>query len=134
MTELRYRAHADPTDLAPGECTIRSAAHYDGRAGRWWMLWFCVLRESDGQPEVDAVAVAPGGVYCEQGVGGRTWGFKHDGPGRWQVSPSIHVLEQDPTVPQPGPDGKPVMRTAWHQTPAVVGVPDGEPWASEATP
>lgn len=121
MSELRYRINGSPDTLEPGECVVRGARAAGEPHKRWWMLWFRVIRESDGLAETNAVPVHPHGDFTEYGVGGRTWGLKLKAPGTWQVSPSIHVLEPDPREP-----GK--SRTAWHQTPVIVDVPDGEPW------
>lgn len=128
MTTLRYRGyHAAIEDLALNECTIRPCS--SPPAPDWWELWFNVARETDGVPEVFAVAVRVGS-YCEGGPQVRTWGLAKTGPGTWQVSPSINVL--DTRDAHPGPH--PTAGSLWHQTPAIVGVPDGEPWAKGEAP
>jgi len=123
---LTYAAGAGPDELELGLCVIRGARKTGG--ARWWNLWFRVPRDRDGQPETYAVPVIPGGAYTESGPGGKTWGLTRTGPGAWQVSPSIDVLSdadarrQAAKQPRRDPGD-------WHHTPAVVGVPDGEPWA-----
>jgi hypothetical protein len=121
VTTLRYRPGVSVEALQLDECTIRGTS---GRGARWWMLWF-VFRRIDGRIEHAAVPVLPHGAYTENGPGGRTWGFRRAGPGAWQVSPSIDAQEADPHAP---PRQPPVMRSVWHQTPLVVGVPEGQPW------
>lgn len=127
--ELAYRSSAPVEDLKPGECTVHRAA--DSHGGRWWMLWIYVYREDRAGELVDlAVPVAPNGGYNEGGPGGRTWGLSNVGGGRWQVSPSIDVKASRKAVPGFAQDPE---RSMWHQTPALVGVPDGEVWQT-ATP
>jgi hypothetical protein len=131
MTTLQYHQHAQVEDLAVGECVVRHAS--DGADKRWWNLWFNVLRETDGQPEVFVVPVAPRQMYTESGPGGRTWGFHPVSEGVWQVLPSINVLDDD-GARQVVAGHAPTSPSLWHQTPTVVGVPDDEPWARrEAT-
>lgn len=125
---LTYRAHALIEDLQPGECTVHRAGLATG--ARWWNLWFYVARETDGVLEDYVVPINPGGGYVENGPGGRTWGLTKTAAGIWQVSPSIDV-KQDSRDSHPG-TSSPQGRSAWHQTPAIVGVPDGEPWQSGA--
>ena len=128
--ELKYRSLITIEDLRPGECTVRRAA--DGGGKNWWNFWWYVPRETDGVLEVFVVAVIPGGSYTETGAGGRSWGLLRAAPGRWQINPSINVLDvesddSDSTrhvITGIAPTGK----SLWHQTPAVVDVPDGEPW------
>lgn len=130
MTTLAYRSGASPDDLKPDECTIRSSRAEDGlgelvkeqisgtgKTVRFWNLWFCAMREDNGQQELFAVPVNPRGPYIEKSANNRrTWGLADCGGGRWQVSPSIHFT---------GDEGK---LSVWHQTPMLVNVPDGEPW------
>jgi hypothetical protein len=124
--DLRYRPGAvDPDDLKIGECTIRRVSRWgqgtilgeenaerDGiPVSLGWLLWFCVPRDSDRQQELFAVQVNPNGPYLEKdGTRRRTWGLAKAGEGTWQISPSIN------------------FEGIWHHTPAIVGVPDGEPW------
>ncbi len=121
--ELRYRSPDRIVELCAGECTVRGTA---AGARCWWQLW-CRVRYDDGSEHFVGVPVIPHGAYHENGAGGRTWGLTRVGPGRWQVSPSIDVLSDDDArrlkVGQPRRD-----QSLWHQTPALVGVPDGEPW------
>lgn len=122
--ELRYRSVERLSDLGLNECTVRATQARSGAF--WWQLW-CFVRCDDGCERFVGAPVAPNGAYHENGPGGRTWGLARAAPGRWQVSPSIDVLtsadglrqkrglsRQDPSL--------------WHQTPALVEVPDGEPW------
>lgn len=127
MTTLQYKPHAQIEDLAIGECTVHRASGSSG--ARWWLLWFHVLRDSDGQPEVFCVPVAPGGAFTESGAGGRTWGLSALGGGAWQVSPSVNVLDDRDAV-----TGSHSFPSLWHQTPQIVGVPDSESWATGAAP
>src|ERR1700691_5122469 len=120
MTALVYRSCVLIEDLQLGECTIH-------RCGTGWNLWFYVTRETDGVPEDFVVPVNPGGGYIENGPLGRTWGFTKSGSGVWQVSPSINVLD-DAGARAVQAGAHPTTPSLWHQTPSVVGVPDGEPW------
>jgi len=128
MTDLNYRSFVLVDDLQVGECTIHAAS--DG-ARRWWQLWFYVARETDGVPEAFVVPVFPNGSYHEDGAGGRTWGFTAAGQGLWQVSPSINVV-QDGDAKAIHAGQHPTLPSLWHQTPRVVGVPDGERWIAGA--
>ena len=125
MSELRYRSFVDVNDLAVGECTIRRTGD-PPNGTRWWNLWFRVNRETDGQPDDFVVPVNPGGTYNEAGPGGKTWGFTLVEAGAWQVSPSINVLNTREL--HPGAHDAPSL---WHQTPKVVGVPEGEAWIGD---
>lgn len=137
MTMLIYKSHALIGDLAVGECTMHRAS--GSSRGRWWQLWFRVLRETDGQPEDFCVPMNPGGGYIENGPGGKTWGLTvpiatpYDiapGTKNWQVSPSINVLNTGDAY-----DGQHLeLPSLWHQTPEIVGVPDDEPWANGVAP
>ncbi len=111
--------------LLANDCTIHRAA--DAKA-RWWLLWFYVARETDGVLESFAVPVNPNGPYTESGPGGRTWGLTRTGGGVWQISPSINVLNSGERHPGPHPS----LPSLWHQTPAIVGVSDNEPWITGA--
>jgi hypothetical protein len=123
---LTYRSFVSVEDLTPNECTIRRASRQDGSA-KFWNLWFYVARETDGVLEAFVVPVIPNGVYTESGPGGRSWGLNHSSPDTWQISPSINVLnDDDARRVQVGES--PTGQSLWHQTPAVVGVPDGEAW------
>lgn len=71
-----------------------------------------------------AVPVNPDGPYVEVGPSGRrTWGLARVGAGVWQVNPSVDV------VGAKRPDGT-REPSLWHQTPRIVGVPDGERWTT----
>jgi len=120
---LHYRAHAQVEDLGVNECTIHRAS--GSTAARWWQLWFRVARETDGVVEDFAVPVEPNGAYREDGPGGKTWGLSRAGAGVWQISPSIDVKEDSRDAH--GPNEHP-GQSAWHQTPAIVDVPEGERW------
>lgn len=128
MTDLRYRA-CGIDDLALGECTVRLTG--DG-AARWWQLW-TLVRGALGEPGYVAVPVDVGGEYAERGSSGRrTWGLRRTGPGTWQVSPSIDVRAYVAADGREVAKGSPGAREIswWHQTPRLVGVPDGEPWTA----
>lgn len=122
--ELKYRGHVNVEELQPGECTIHRAK--DGPKV-WWNLWWYVPRETDGQLEAFVVPVIPGGPYTEAGPGGRSWGLTRSGPGRWQIAPSINVLD-DAGARRVVAGFAPTGRSLWHQTPAIVDVPEGESW------
>ena len=106
---LRYRSFVNVADLQVDECTI----HYCVEG--WWNLWFYVEREIDDRPEVFVVPIAPGGPAGD-GPGGHTWAFTRMHLGVWQIAPLIKIDR---------PEGK-----VWHQAPSIVGVPEGERWAS----
>ena len=93
MFELHYRPSAKVEDLGKDECTMHRAS--GGPGGRYWHLWLRVARETDGELEDFAVPVIVSGPYAENGPGGRSWGFDRAGVGRWLVSPSINVLNDD---------------------------------------
>lgn len=127
---LKYQAHARIDDLALYECTMHRASN--SSAARWWQLWFHVLRDSDGQPELFCVPVQLG-AYTDNGPGGRTWGLTKPtasvyeltpGTSNWMISPSINVLSGGDAVAGPAPT------SLWHQTPEIVGVPDLELWTT----
>jgi len=125
--ELHYRSRVLVDDLKPGECTIHSAG--EGTGKRWWNLWFYVPRETDGVLEAFVVPINPGGGFDPNGAGGKTWGFTRAGDSRWQVSPSIAVLDDaGARAVTTGAARPPDSKDLWHQTPAVVDVPYGEPW------
>lgn len=135
MSVLRYVSHARVEDLAVGECTIHRAS--SDQAHRWWLLWFKVLRDTDGQPEVFCVPVALS-PYTEAGPGGRTWQITcpiatafevTEDTKNWQITPSINVLELGNAVAGYHPSN-----SIWHQTPAIVGVPADELWTTGANP
>jgi hypothetical protein len=124
--ELRYRSFVDVDALEVGECTIHAVG---GPAPSFWHVWFRVNRDSDGQPAVFCVPVAPNGTYSENGPGGKTWGLTRSGVGAWQVAPSINVL----ATPCSKTNAQVVAGahendSLWHHTPMLVGVPDGEKW------
>ena len=89
MSTLTYRPSVLVEELAVGECTMHPVSC---ERGRFWHLWFRVLRDTDGQPDVFCVPMNPGGKFQPDGVGGKTWGLTSCGSGTWQVSPSINVL------------------------------------------
>lgn len=120
--DLTYRPHARIQELAVGECTIHRAG--DATGARWWLLWFFVARETDGVPEDFCVPVYPDGAASSSGPGGRTWALTQASPGTWQVSPSVNILDTGEAVAV-----RVGMGSLWHQTPTIVGVPTGEPWA-----
>jgi len=122
-----YREGEAIETLQVGECTIHRAS--GSSAARWWQLWFHVLRDSDGQPEIFCVPVAPNGSYSESGPGGRTWGLTSVGHGVWQISPSINVLDDRDAIA-----GTHEHPSLWHQTPQLIGATDKEVWALGGAP
>lgn len=126
MTTLIYRANVHVDELELGECTMHRASNGSGSAS-WWLLWFRVNREDTGKPADFAVPMNPGGAWIENGPGGKTWGFTRSSPSVWQVSPSINVLGSGEL--HPGEHAS--LPSQWHQTPTVIGVPDGEHWMSD---
>jgi len=135
MSVLNYMPGKDVEALAVNECVMHRAS--GSTAARWWLLWFRVLRDSDGQPELFCVPMNVGS-YVEKGPGGRTWGLScpagsafvpAPGTKNWQVSPSINVLDTRDAVA-----GTHSLPSLWHQTPEILNVPDAEPWAMGAAP
>ena len=128
--ELRYRSRVTVEALAPGECTVHRASVVEaGERKLWWNFWWYVPRETDGVLEAFVVPVIPNGSYTETGPGGRSWGLSRAGAGRWQITPSINVFNDgDARRVQAGlaPEG----RSHFHQTPALIDVPEGESWQS----
>ena len=125
MITLQYKGFGAFVDeLGLNECTIHQCKELSGALS--WRMWFCVARETDGVVKIFAVPLIPRGAYTETGPGGRSWGFQPQGGGVWQVSPSINVLDVSGCEKYPGEH--PALPSLWHQTPSVVGVPDGEPW------
>lgn len=102
MSTLTYR-DAAPGDLLPGECTIRRTID---QHGEHWRLVLCAVN-ADGKADLIGVPIDPGHGPHENPR--RTWGFNRTAAGVWQVSPSIDA-------------------GFWHETPAVVGVPEPPPW------
>ncbi len=128
MTELRYRSFVEVDDLGVGECTVKVCVAENGV--RFWHMWVRVLRDG-GQPLVFCVPVAPNVVGPSDGPpGGKTWGLCRSGLNRWQIAPSINVLESKDVHP----GLHPTERSIWHQTPALVEVPDLERWQLEGAP
>ena len=109
MSVLTYRPYAERGALDLDECTIAPVATGAGVA---WMMHFYV-RTTDGDEQTFRVPVNPHGPPVENGPLGRTWGLTRSTPGSWQISPSIDFGN-------------------WHQTPMIVGVPEGEPWIGGA--
>lgn len=122
MTELRYRSFVEVDELEVGECTIKTCIA--SGSVRFWHMWGRVLRATDAKPQTFCVPIDPNGGYVENGPGGKTWGLKRSGLNRWQIDPSINVLESE----QAHPGLHPTERSIWHQKPALVGVPDLERW------
>jgi hypothetical protein len=122
MTELRYRSFVEAEDLAIGECTVKTCLSDKGV--RYWHMWARVLSTNDSSPLVFCVPIMPNVVGPCDGPGGKTWGLCRSGLNRWQITPSINVLESGKTHPGLHPDQK----SQWHQTPALVEVPDLERW------
>ena len=120
MTELRYRSFVEVDELAVGECTVKTCI---AGTTRFWHMWARVLGIS-GEPLTFCVPIAPNIVGASDGPGGKTWGICRSGLNRWQIQPSINVLESKDVHP----GAHPTERSIWHQTPALVGVPDLERW------
>ncbi len=129
MSELRYRSDLGEQQLSQlreNECTIFKKA-------QWWILAFCFRRTTDGKTEYRVVPVTPGGDPTP-GVptgGWGTWGLRPvpGAAGRWQITPSLACMVRihDPVDPS-----KHIDIEVWHQTPAIIEVPDGEPWTTVA--
>lgn len=123
MSELRYRVglgapnvHPDNFGLEVGECCVFNHAATGKPA--IWIMAFRFIRSTDGKPETRHIPAAPGLPYAG---GSAPWGLERAGANRWQISPSIQCWER-----VGGRDGKDVE--LWHETPAIVNVPEGEPW------
>ena len=100
---LTYRPTTEIGMLDIDECVIKAV-------GNVWLLAFYV-RTTEGNEQTFRVPVNPNGAPVEAGPLGRTWGLTRCGAGEWQVLPSIDL-------------------GTWHQTPRIIGVPEGEPWAT----
>ena len=103
-------------------------------SARWWLLWARVACETDGSPLNIAIPVIPGGVYTENGPGGRTWGLTKISAGIWAVLPSVNVLAGDGDGHAVVAGHAPTGRSLWHQTPDIVCVPADEPWTQGQPP
>jgi predicted O-methyltransferase YrrM len=118
--ELRYRPSSEP--LQVGECSIYDNPYKPGH----WLMSFRYIRITDGKPETRAIPVNPNAGPTDRDASiGLTWGLQRVGPGKWQISPSIKCLD---TIPDPANPDKNVEVEVWHQVPAVLDVPDSEPW------
>lgn len=128
---LEYVPGADPKELAPGQCTVRSSGEA-GSAKRWWLLWLCVTRVDDGKPETRHLPVSPRQGPQPHDRGWGTWGLQpiEGAPHEWQISPSIAMLERF----KDEATGQHVDKEIWHQTPKIVGVPDDEMWTQGGEP
>jgi hypothetical protein len=84
-------------------------------------------RTTDGKTETRLIPVNPNGGPEDTH---HSWGLTRVGPGRWQVAPSIQCLERRPHPNHPGDRTKYIQVETWHRTPAIVGVPDTEPWTT----
>jgi len=124
---LTYHTGCEIEDLAVGECVIRACSN--SGAMNWWQLWFRVLRDTDGQPDIFSVPVDPSGTYNARGAGGKTWGLVSAGPNQWQISPSINVEN----TRDAHADGY-TPSSLWHHTPMLVGVPADARWIHAAAP
>ena len=102
MCELKYRRGVSRTDLQENECTIRMIG------GGLAQFVFCYHDKSNGERWTHSMPVRPNGQH---GGPERAWGLNRSGPNRWQITPSINLGDDH-----------------WHETPAVVDVPDGEDW------
>jgi len=127
MTELRYRSFVEVDDLVVDECTVKTCLAEDGK--RFWHMWARVLR-ANAEPLIFCVPVAPNVVGVSEGPGGKTWRLCRSGLNRWQIAPSINVRESE----RVHPGHHPSERSMWHQTPALVGVPDLERWQLGGAP
>lgn len=116
MSDLWYRARANAKDLAVGECTIFCA-----RPGLW-MLAFCFRRKTDGKSERRVIGIEPNGEFQQSR---QSWGLKRVEAGKWQVSPSIQTIDRVPDESKTPPWRD---EETWHETPAINGVPEDEPW------
>jgi len=117
MSDLWYRPRADVKELQVDECTI-----YLGRPGLWLLAWR-FRRKTDGKPERRVIPVSPN----EGPQAGPTWGLKRIEAGRWQISPSIQCIDR--VVADDDPKNYKDVET-WHETPAINGVPEDEPWCT----
>ena len=123
MSTLAYKSHSLIEGLSLDECTMHRAS--GSNSARWWQLWWRVSRTSDGQPQIFCVPVNPNGPYLPLGPGGKTWGLTKTASGIWQISPSINVLASGDATDAAN---HPRVPSLWHETPAIINVPDAEPW------
>lgn len=112
MSTLRYHAGAEIEDLAVGECVARPATH---EGVRYWNLWFRYAEPSDSDSSIGRVPFITDDVPK---TGPESpWLLERVSSDTWQVWPSIRIS-----------DG--AGRECWHQTPALVGVPEPPPWSA----
>lgn len=116
MSDLWYQPGAQAKDLAIDTCTI-----FHARVGVW-MMAFCFRRKTDGKIERRVVGVNPNGDFQADR---QAWGLKRVHAGRWQISPSIQTIDR--VRDKSAPEGYRDIET-WHETPAINGVPEDEPW------
>jgi hypothetical protein len=128
---LEYVPGAEPEELAPGQCTVRSSGEH-GTSRRWWLMWLCVERSDDGKPERRHLPVNPRGYATSCSPGWGTWGLQpvEGEPHAWQISPSIAMMERY----KDGVTGEVRDREIWHKTPKIVSVPDDEMWTRGGEP
>ena len=118
MSELLYVVGGARETLQLGQCYIR-----EGSSERWFMV-FSFVRTTDGKTEQRTIPVNPNGdaLTTEKG-----WGLKRIGHDRWQISPSIKCSDR---IPDPADLEKDIDVEVWHETPAIAGVPNTEPWTT----
>lgn len=126
MYELHYRPMSLMADeLREDECLVHRAMR---EGARYWLFWWRTRRQTDGALELFCVPILPHEGYSEAGPGGRSWGVMRVGAGRWALSPSVNVLD-DQGGRQTVAGFAPTACSLWHQTPIFTGVPEDEPWA-----
>jgi hypothetical protein len=100
---LRYRADTeDENALAVGECFVQRVA------GVLYLVYRWAERDENDFPALASTPIRIGEKVPE------AWMLSRTELGAWQVSPSIRLSR----------DG----RELWHETPAVVDVPEPPPW------
>ena len=102
---LVYRDGVTPDDLAVNECVVR-------RAGMEQRLWIRVV-DVRGHADLFCIPMNLGGP-----PDGRLWGLTRVSLGIWQVAPSIKRSTREGDVEV----------ELWHDTPAIVNVPEPPPW------
>jgi hypothetical protein len=118
VSELRYRQNTERDDLQENECTIAPVG------GGLAMMVYC-FRRKDGKLERRTLPVRPNG---DAGDAEHSWGLRRSvpaAPGRWQIAPSIKCMERVRDLTDPKKD---IDVEVWHETPAIIDVPEGEPW------
>ena len=122
MCTLRYRSNVCVSDLRVDECTIHRAGTADN--ARWYEPFGLIGTAASISSLPPSFSTQNHRSHVEAGPGGKTWGLTKTAAGTWQIAPSINVLGTRAVHP----GAHPTEVSLWHETPAIVDVPDGESW------